>query len=69
MIFLKKKHVIPKQRGGSPIWEKFPHFPVVFFGSVPNENGEKDDNNDDDDHEIDDDDDDVHLPSPIAERG
>ena len=34
MIFLKKKHVIPKQGGGgggSPIWEKFPHFPV-FFG-------------------------------------
>ena len=37
MIFLKKKHVIPKQGGGggSPIWEKFPHFPVFFGGSVP----------------------------------
>ena len=32
MIFLKKKHVIPKQGGGGcPIWEKFPHFPVFFF--------------------------------------
>ena len=32
------------------------------------ENGDKDDKNEDDD-ENDDDDDDVHLPSPIAERG
>ena len=22
--------------GGSPTWEKFPHFPVFFGGSVPN---------------------------------
>ena len=21
--------------GGSPTWEKFPHFPVFFFGNVP----------------------------------
>ena len=36
-----------------------------------NENGDKDDNNEDDDDgdENDDADDDVHLPSPIAERG
>ena len=38
MIFLKKKHVIPKQGegGGSPIWEKFPHFPVFFLGASLN---------------------------------
>ena len=37
MIFLKKKHVIPKQGGGggSPTWEKFPHFPVFFGGELP----------------------------------
>ena len=42
MFFLnfsqKKKRVIPKQGGGggSPTWEKFPHFPVYFFsGNVP----------------------------------
>ena len=21
--------------GGSPTWEKFPHFPVIFFGERP----------------------------------
>ena len=21
--------------GGSPTWEKFPHFPVFFFGELP----------------------------------
>ena len=39
MIFLKKKHVIPKQGGGgggAPPWEKIPPFPVFFFGNVPN---------------------------------
>ena len=37
MIFLKKKHVIPKQGGGGggpPPWEKFPLFPVFFFGGA-----------------------------------
>ena len=37
MIFLKKKNMSFPNRGegGSPTWEKFPHFPVFFWGELP----------------------------------
>ena len=37
MIFFSNKRVIPKQGGGggSPTWEKFPHFPGFFLEDVP----------------------------------
>ena len=40
MIFLKKKHVIPKQGGGGgvPHLGKIPTFSRFFFGSVPKAN-------------------------------
>ena len=36
MIFLKKKHVIPKQGGGGPPFGKSSHIFPFFFGDVPN---------------------------------
>ena len=38
MIFLKKKTCHSQtggRGGGSPTWEKFPHFPVFFGGELP----------------------------------
>ena len=38
-IFLKKKTCHSQtggRGGGSPTWEKFPHFPVFFLADVPN---------------------------------
>ena len=44
MIFLKKKHVIPKQGGGGggpPLGKNSHIFPFFFLGSFPNGNNEE----------------------------
>ena len=33
--FFLKNMTFPNGGEGSPTWEKFPHFPVFFWGNVP----------------------------------